>query len=130
MGALPDKDYRFAVFDFEFTNGDGMHVSKLIFVNWCADGSPMKTKILYATAKEAFKKYLDTLGKDYTMSPKGNVNYFIYLVHWKGYDQRTWKMKMKLFIVPIERYFGTDRQTNIMLLYYKNYKALGAIFFI
>lgn len=50
-----------------------MHISKLIFVNWCPDGSPMKTKVLFATAKEAFKTYLETLGKEVTINAKGDV---------------------------------------------------------
>ncbi len=35
-----------------------MNISKLLFVYWTADGTAMKKKILFATAKEAFKTYL------------------------------------------------------------------------
>ena len=51
LDALPDKDFRFGVFDFEFVNADNMHKSKLAFINWNSDSAPMKVRVLYATAK-------------------------------------------------------------------------------
>jgi cofilin len=68
LTALPNNEYRFCVFDFEFTNNDHMLISKLVFINWDPDNTPLKAKVLYATAKENFKKYLDMHTKDYTIS--------------------------------------------------------------
>lgn len=73
MEGLPDKEYRFCVFDFEFTNADNMKISKLIFINWNPEDAPLKNRILYATAKENFKKHLDLNTKDYTLGSKNDV---------------------------------------------------------
>jgi len=70
---LPDNEYRFCVFDFEFTNNDNMLVSKLIFVIWASDTAPIKNRVLYATAKENFRKYLDLNTKDFTLGCKSDV---------------------------------------------------------
>lgn len=50
-----------------------MAISKMIFVNWGPDLAPIKGRVLYATAKESFKKYLDLNTKDFTLSSKGDV---------------------------------------------------------
>ena len=51
-----------------------MNISKMVFINWCPDSAPIKGRMVYATAKESFKKYLDILGKDYHISSKGEVS--------------------------------------------------------
>lgn len=88
LGSLPENEYRYCVFDFEFTKEDMMHVSKMVFVNWAPDGSPIKGRMLYATAKEAFKKYLDLMHKDYTLGAKGDVNINLNAVDHRRHDQR------------------------------------------
>lgn len=50
-----------------------MQKSKLIFINWNPDAAPMKQRVLFATAKENFKKYLDMMGKDYVFNSKNEV---------------------------------------------------------
>ena len=62
------------MFDYEFNHADGRHISKLIFVNWNPDVSPLKGRVLYATGKESFKKYLELNTKDYVMCSKEDVN--------------------------------------------------------
>lgn len=63
-----------------------MTISKMIFINWSPDQAPIKGRVLYATAKESFKKYLDLNTKDFTISSKGDVNINLkYLVHLKRY---------------------------------------------
>lgn len=52
-----------------------MSISKLIFINWNPDSTPLKGRVLYATAKENFKKYLDLNTKDYTLTSKSDVNF-------------------------------------------------------
>ena len=75
--SLPEKDFRYCVFDFEFTNKDNMNISKLIFVNWNPDEAPIKHRVLYATAKENFKKILDLNNKDYVLCSRNDVNYLL-----------------------------------------------------
>lgn len=55
-----------------------MKKSKLIFINWNPDSAPMKQRVLYATAKENFKKYLDMNAKDYVYNSKNQVNRQLY----------------------------------------------------
>ena len=74
METLPANEYRFSVFDLEFTSHDGMHVSKLFLCNWSPDSSPLKHRMLYATSKEHLKTYLDLYGKEMTISSKDEVN--------------------------------------------------------
>ena len=50
-----------------------MNITKMIFINWCPDNAPIKGRVLYATAKEGFKKYLDMNTKDFTLGAKGDV---------------------------------------------------------
>lgn len=50
-----------------------MAISKMIFINWSPDTAPIKGRVLYATAKESFKKYLDLNTKDFTLCSKGDV---------------------------------------------------------
>ena len=50
-----------------------MAISKMVFVNWSPDTAPIKGRVLYATAKESFKKYLDLNTKDVTVCSKGDV---------------------------------------------------------
>ena len=56
LEGLPESEYRFVVFDFEFTNNDNQHISKIIFVSWNPDTSPLKGRMVYAASKEHFKK--------------------------------------------------------------------------
>jgi hypothetical protein len=54
-----------------------MAISKIIFVNWSPDTAPIKGRVLYATSKESFKKYLDLNTKDFTLCSKGDVIHII-----------------------------------------------------
>lgn len=56
----------------EFTNKDNMKISKLIFVYWSPDGVPIKTRMLYAQGKEAFKTHLK-VGKEIIVDSKGHT---------------------------------------------------------
>jgi len=56
--ALPESEPRYAVFDFEFDR-DGCKKSKIVFVTWVPDTSPIRSKMLYASSKDKFKRDLD-----------------------------------------------------------------------
>ena len=83
------------MFDFEFTNEDKMAISKMIFVNWSPDGAPIKGRILYATAKESFKKYLDLNTRDHTISSKADVIIYLKLDDWRRHEKGTWPSLIK-----------------------------------
>lgn len=73
LESLPVDQYRYGVFDFEFKAHDGRLISKLIFINWTPDSSPIKGRMVYAAAKENFKKILDLNSKDFTICSKSDV---------------------------------------------------------
>lgn len=73
LQTLPESEYRFGVFDFEFKANDGRQISKLIFVNWTPDSSPIKGRMVYAAAKENFKKFLDLNAKDFAICSRADV---------------------------------------------------------
>lgn len=73
LAALPPKDFRFCVFDLTFTNHDNMNISKIFFCNWSPDAAPLKTRMLYATAKENFRSALDLNGKEITVNSIDDV---------------------------------------------------------
>ena len=55
---LPEKEGRYAVYDFSYELKDGGQRSKLIFYVWAPDSAPIKQKMLYASSKDALKKKL------------------------------------------------------------------------
>ncbi|PKA48074.1 Actin-depolymerizing factor [Apostasia shenzhenica] len=49
---LPANECRYAVFDFDFK-------SKIFFIAWSPDTSRVRSKMLYASSKDRFKRELD-----------------------------------------------------------------------
>jgi len=58
---LPTNDCRYAVFDFEYEQ-DGGRRNKILFVVWAPDSAKIKSKMLYASSKDAVRKKLVGLG--------------------------------------------------------------------
>ena len=58
---LPKDDCRYAVFDFEY-QVDGGQRNKLLFVVWAPDTAKIKSKMLYASSKDNFRKKLVGIG--------------------------------------------------------------------
>lgn len=55
---LPANDCRYAVYDFHFDAGNAGQRQQLIFVVWCPETANVRTKMLYASSKDALKKKL------------------------------------------------------------------------
>lgn len=55
---LPKDDCRYAVFDANYTEKDGGERNKLVFVVWCPDTAKIKSKMVYASSKDALRKKL------------------------------------------------------------------------
>jgi cofilin len=53
---IPHNEPRFIVIDFDYTNNDGIVLSKIIFVHWCPDTARVQHKMVYASTKENLKK--------------------------------------------------------------------------
>ncbi|XP_073309019.1 actin-depolymerizing factor 7-like [Primulina huaijiensis] len=57
--SLPADECRYAVFDYDFTTDENIHKSKIFFVAWSPDIARVRTKMLYASSKDRFKRELD-----------------------------------------------------------------------
>eukprot|EP00644_Phytophthora_capsici_P015381 jgi/Phyca11/8021/fgenesh1_pm.PHYCAscaffold_24_\ len=53
---------RYALLDLDVTTKDGRPISKLVFLSWSPDTAPIKSKMLYASSKEAIKRALMGVG--------------------------------------------------------------------
>ncbi|KAL8495295.1 hypothetical protein ACS0TY_019447 [Phlomoides rotata] len=59
ISILPESDCRYAVFDYDFTTDENCHKSKIFFIAWSPDTARVRTKMLYASSKDRFKRELD-----------------------------------------------------------------------
>ncbi|GFP93308.1 actin-depolymerizing factor 10 [Phtheirospermum japonicum] len=57
--SLPSDECRYAVFDYDFTTDENCHKSKIYFIAWSPDIAKVRTKMLYASSKDRFKRELD-----------------------------------------------------------------------
>ncbi|XP_038973686.1 zinc finger CCHC domain-containing protein 9 isoform X2 [Phoenix dactylifera] len=57
--SLPANECRYAVFDFDFVTDENCQKSKIIFISWSPDTSRVRSKMLYASSKDRFKRELD-----------------------------------------------------------------------
>ncbi|THH31229.1 hypothetical protein EUX98_g2947 [Antrodiella citrinella] len=55
---LPEKECRWAVYDFEFEREDGGKRNKLVFIAWSPDDAKVKQKMLFASSKDALRRTL------------------------------------------------------------------------
>ncbi|XVE77113.1 hypothetical protein DITRI_Ditri13aG0036000 [Diplodiscus trichospermus] len=57
--SLPANECRYAVFDHDFTTDENCQKSKIVFFAWSPDTSRVRSKMLYASSKDKFKRQLD-----------------------------------------------------------------------
>ncbi|XP_057977610.1 actin-depolymerizing factor isoform X3 [Malania oleifera] len=57
--SLPPNECRYAVYDFDFTTDENCQKSKIFFIAWSPDTSRVRSKMLYASSKDRFKRELD-----------------------------------------------------------------------
>ncbi|CAK7335515.1 unnamed protein product [Dovyalis caffra] len=57
--SLPANECRYAVYDFDFTTDENVQKSKIFFVAWSPDTSKIRSKMLYASSKDRFRRGLD-----------------------------------------------------------------------
>uniref|UniRef100_A0A7N0SZ76 ADF-H domain-containing protein n=1 Tax=Kalanchoe fedtschenkoi TaxID=63787 RepID=A0A7N0SZ76_KALFE len=57
--SLPADQCRYAVYDFNFITAENCQKSKIFFVSWAPDISRVRSKMLYASSKDRFKRELD-----------------------------------------------------------------------
>ncbi|KAG0491649.1 hypothetical protein HPP92_004702 [Vanilla planifolia] len=56
---LPPNECRYAVYDFDFITDENCQKSKIFFIAWSPDTSRVRSKMLYASSKDRFKRELD-----------------------------------------------------------------------
>ncbi|GMH19934.1 hypothetical protein Nepgr_021775 [Nepenthes gracilis] len=57
--SLPENDCRYAVYDFDFVTSENCQKSKIFFIAWSPSVSRIRSKMLYATSKDRFRRDLD-----------------------------------------------------------------------
>ncbi|CAD5196574.1 actin-depolymerizing factor 1-like [Musa acuminata AAA Group] len=57
--SMPADECRYAVFDFDFVTDEHCQKSKIFFISWSPDTSRVRSKMLYASSKDRFKRELD-----------------------------------------------------------------------
>ncbi|KAK9450794.1 Cofilin/tropomyosin-type actin-binding protein-domain-containing protein [Limtongia smithiae] len=60
LSKLPENDCRYAVYDFEYelAGGEGKR-SKILFFTWSPDSAPVRSKMTYASSKDAIRRALN-----------------------------------------------------------------------
>ncbi|OIT21764.1 actin-depolymerizing factor 10-like [Nicotiana tabacum] len=56
---LPPNECRYAVFDYDFTTNENVQKSKIFFVAWAPETARVRSKMLYASSKDRFRRELD-----------------------------------------------------------------------
>ncbi|EHA8586478.1 actin-depolymerizing factor 7 [Cocos nucifera] len=57
--SLPVDECRYAIYDFDFVTEENCQKSKIFFIAWSPDTSRVRSKMLYASSKDRFKRELD-----------------------------------------------------------------------
>ncbi|KAB5520298.1 hypothetical protein DKX38_024617 [Salix brachista] len=57
--SLPADECRYAVYDFDFVTAENVQKSRIFFIAWCPDTSRVRSKMIYASSKDRFKRELD-----------------------------------------------------------------------
>lgn len=76
VNELPENDCRYAVYDFEFElpNGEGKR-NKIVFYTWSPDSSPLRSKMIYASSKDALRRALNGVAVDVQGTDFSEVDY-------------------------------------------------------
>ncbi|KAL5196816.1 hypothetical protein ABZP36_000328 [Zizania latifolia] len=57
--ALPADECRYAVYDLDFVTDENCQKSKIFFFSWSPDTARTRSKMLYASSKDRFRRMLD-----------------------------------------------------------------------
>ena len=71
---IKDEEPRYIVFDFRFMKGEGQKVSKLGFISWCSDNSPVRLRMVHSATNNTVKKVFDG-ACDFQVSAKDEFDY-------------------------------------------------------
>jgi len=74
LSDLPETECRWAIYDFEYDNGEGKR-NKLLFYSWSPDTSRIKEKMVYAASKDALRKALDGIAAEIQGTDSSEVSF-------------------------------------------------------
>ncbi|XP_073129590.1 actin-depolymerizing factor 1 [Henckelia pumila] len=57
--SLPPNECRYAVYDFDYVTAENCQKSRIFFIAWSPDTSRVRSKMIYASSKDRFKRELD-----------------------------------------------------------------------
>ncbi|KAK6126145.1 hypothetical protein DH2020_040123 [Rehmannia glutinosa] len=57
--SLPADECRYAVYDFDFVTAENCQKSRIFFIAWSPDTARIRSKMIYASSKDRFKRELD-----------------------------------------------------------------------
>lgn len=62
---LPENECKYAIYDFEYEIGGGEGKrSKIVFFTWSPDTAPVRSKMVYASSKDALRRALNGVAAD------------------------------------------------------------------
>lgn len=62
---LPENECKYAIYDFEYELGGGEGKrSKIVFFTWSPDTAPIRSKMVYASSKDALRRALNGVSTD------------------------------------------------------------------
>ncbi|KAL1558064.1 actin depolymerizing factor, cofilin [Salvia divinorum] len=56
---LPAEECRYAIYDFDYFTEENVPKSRIFFIAWCPDTAKVRSKMIYASSKDRFKRELD-----------------------------------------------------------------------
>ncbi|KAI9231996.1 MAG: hypothetical protein BYD32DRAFT_429447 [Podila humilis] len=78
LGDLPGDDCRYAIYDFDYTIPEGPR-NKIVFFTWSPDNSKIKSKMIYASSKDALRRQLVGIGSEIQGTDFDEVTYDVVL---------------------------------------------------
>ncbi|KAI7981521.1 Actin-depolymerizing factor 2 [Camellia lanceoleosa] len=54
--SLPTDECRYAVYDYDFVTEENCQKSRIFFIAWSPDTSRVRSKMIYASSKDRFKR--------------------------------------------------------------------------
>ncbi|WP_278265800.1 actin depolymerization factor/cofilin-like domain-containing protein [Nocardia sp. AG03] len=66
---------RYALVDLEVTTSDGRPTSKVVFISWSPDTATIKSKMMYASSKEAIRRVLVGVGIHLNVTDVSELEY-------------------------------------------------------
>jgi len=75
LAEMPENQPRYAVCDIPFTTPDGRPQEKIVFFLWNPDDGPVKTKMLYASSKDAIRKKLQGIAKEIQANDRSELDF-------------------------------------------------------